>query len=87
MEDDGLRSDSGPGAGNLHQEVSGGGKVTECQPGAAGGDVLHHRHQLGVPDLKQILELALHTAATAVHGEGGESLVVRLTLELQRLLV
>ena len=55
--------------------------MTECQPGAAGGDVPHHRHHLRLPDLKQILEARLEAAATALHGEGGECLVVRVTLQ------
>ena len=61
--------------------------MPECQPGAAGGDVPDDGHQLGVLDLKHKLEAGLEAAAgAAVHGEGGERLVVGVTLEDQGLL-
>ena len=61
--------------------------MAECQPRTAAGDVPDDGHQLGVLDLKQILHSGLGAArAAAVHGEGGESLVVSPTLELHRLL-
>ena len=87
LEDRRLGSDSGLGAEHFHQEVGGGREVGEGQPGAGAGDVPHHGHQLGVPDLKQILAARLEAAAAAaVHGEGGECLVVGVTLEHHRLL-
>ena len=88
MEDNWLRSDSSLGTGNLHKKVCGGWEVTECQPGAAGGDVPDDGHQLGVLDHKLKLDPGLEAGGGggAVHGEGGECLVVGVTLEDQRLL-
>ena len=62
--------------------------MPECQPGGAGGDVPDDGHQLGVLDLKHKLEARLEAggAGAAVHGEGGECLVVRVTLEDEGLL-
>ena len=70
-------------AEHADDELTGGGQVSECDPGGGGGDVPHYFSSVDIDNLKLITLLFLWPVSPlhmrTVHSEGGECLIEDIT--------